>query len=93
MEGLYTLLAMEVKGDRGSEGEEEGGGNQRTLGALVFLTQEAEPSGTTLVDSRNGLNELNLLAMLWTVRHRWLAEEKLRPMPIGIERKPRPRQS
>ena len=34
-----------------------------------FLTQEAEPSGTTLVDARNGFNELSRLAMLWTVQH------------------------
>ena len=30
--------------------------------------------------------------MLLTVRHRLLAEEKLRPMPIAIERESRPRQ-
>ena len=73
MEGLYTLLAMEVEGDRGSEGEEEGGGNQRTLGALVFLTQEAEPNGTTIVDVCNGFNEMSRFAMLWAVRNHWLA--------------------
>ena len=27
----------------------------------------------TLVDARNGFNELSRLAMLWTVRHRWPA--------------------
>ena len=53
----------------GSEGNEEGGVTQRELGALEFLTQKAEPSGTTLVDNRNGFNELSRLAMLWTVRH------------------------
>ena len=31
------------------------------------------PGGTTLVDARNGFNELSRLAMLWTVRHRWPA--------------------
>ena len=64
---------MEVEGDRGSEGEEEGGGTQRALEALEFLTQDAEPSGTTLVDAHNGFNELIRLVMLWTVRHRWPA--------------------
>ena len=64
---------MEVKGDRGGKGEEEGGGTQRALVALEFLTQEAEPSGTTLVDDRNGFNNLSRLAMLWTVRHCWPA--------------------
>ena len=64
---------MVVEEDRGSEGEEEGGGTQRALGALEFLTQESEPSGTTLVDAHNGSNDLIRLAMLCTVRHRWPA--------------------
>ena len=64
---------MEGEGERGSEGEEGGGGTLRALEALEFLTQDAEPSGTMLVDARNGFNELSRLAMLWTVRHRWPA--------------------
>ena len=67
---------MEVEVDRGSEGEERGGGTQRALEDLEFLNQEAEPSGTTLVDARNGFNKLSRLAMLWTVRHRWTAGER-----------------
>ena len=39
--GLAAALAMEIKEDRGSEGEDEGGGTQRALEALEFLTQEA----------------------------------------------------
>ena len=70
-EGLAAALNMEVKEDRGSEGEEEGGGTQRALGALEFLTQEAEPSGKTLLDARNGFNKPSHLAMLWTVRQCW----------------------
>ena len=62
---------MEVEVDRGSEGEEGGGGTQRALESLEFLIQEAEPSGTTLVDARNGFNKLSCLALLWTVRHCW----------------------
>ena len=49
-EGLEATLEIEVE-ERGSEGEEGGGGNQRELEALEFLTQEAEPNGTTLVDA------------------------------------------
>ena len=64
---------MEGVESKGSEGEEGGGGNLRALEALEFLTQEAEPSGTTLVDSHNGFKELSRLAMMWTVRHRWTA--------------------
>ena len=64
---------MEVEGDRGSEGEEGGGGTQRALEALEFLTQNAEPSDTTLVDACNKFNELSRLVMLWTVRHRYPA--------------------
>ena len=70
-EGLEAALGMEIEVDRGSEGEEEGGGTQRALEALEFLTQEAESSGTTLVDARNGFNELSRLEIPWTVRHRW----------------------
>ena len=96
VEGLLSALEMVVEEDRGSEGEEEGGGAQKALGAIEFLTQEAEPSGTTLVDVRNAFNELSRLAMLWTVRHRWPAgarsvfncyrhwEKLLRHQPGGV---------
>ena len=58
-EVLEAALGMEVEEVEGREGEEEGGGTPRALEALEFLTQEAEPSGTTLVDARNGFNELS----------------------------------
>ena len=64
---------MEVEEDRGGEGEDEDGGNQRALEALEFLTRESDPSDTSLVDARNGFNKLSRLAMLWTVRRRWPA--------------------
>ena len=38
------------------------------LEATELLTQDADPGVTTLVDARNGFNELIRLAMLWTVR-------------------------
>ena len=68
-EGLAEALGMEVEEDVGNEGEEEGGRTQRALEFLEILTQEAEPSSTTLVHARNGFNELIRLAMLWTVKH------------------------
>ena len=68
-----VALEMQVEEDKECEGGEGGGGNQRSLGALEFLTQEAELSGTTLVDARNGFNEMSRLAMLWTLIHCWPA--------------------
>ena len=72
-EGLAKALRMEGVEAEGSEGEEEGGGTLRALEALEFLTKEADPSGTTLIDARNGFNKLSRLAMLWTVQHHWPA--------------------
>ena len=69
-EQLMVSLVMEVEEDRRGEGEEEGRGTQMALGALEFLTQEDAPSGTTLVDARNGFNKLSRLEVMWTVRHR-----------------------
>ena len=65
-EGLAASLVIEAEEDRGGKGEEGGGGGgtQRALGALEFLTQDAEPSVTTLVDARNSFNKLSRLAML-----------------------------
>ena len=34
-----------------------------------LLTQDADPGGTTLVDTRNDFNKLFCLAMLWMVHH------------------------
>ena len=62
---------MEVNGE--GEGEEEGEGTISTLGSIEFLTQDTEPSGTTLVDARNGFNEMSRLSMLLTVQHLWPA--------------------
>ena len=64
VEQLTASLEMEVEEDRGGERENEGGGTQRALEALEFLTQESEMSGTTLVDACNGFNELSRLVML-----------------------------
>ena len=62
---------MEVEEDMWSEGEGVSGGTQRALGSLEFLTQDAEPSGTTLVDASNGFNEMSRLEMMWSLGHRW----------------------
>ena len=52
------------------EVKEEGAVTLRALVALEFLTQDADPSGTTLVDACNGFNKMSRLAMMWNVRHR-----------------------
>ena len=61
---------MEMEVEEIGEGEEGGDGTRRALGTLEFLTQEADPSWTMLVDSCNGLNDMSRLAMLWTVQYR-----------------------
>ena len=70
---MAEALRVEVEEVERSKGKEEGGGTLRALEALEFLTQEADPSGTTLVDARNRFNELSCLAMLWTEQHCWPA--------------------
>ena len=55
---------MEEAGGDVVEGKEGGVGTLRALGALEFLTQDAEPSGTTLVDACNGFNDLIRLEIL-----------------------------
>ena len=73
VDGLEAALGLKVKEYRDSEFEEGREGTQRALGTLEFLTQDVEPSGTKLVNARNGFNKLSRLAMLWNVRHRWPA--------------------
>ena len=64
---------MEVEEEEEGAGEFEEGGDvtQRALRSLEFLIQDAESSGTTLVDAHNGLNKLRRFPILWTVQHRW----------------------
>ena len=70
-EGLKVTLGMEIVevGEINCEREEGGEGTQREPGDLEFLIQDADPSGTTLIDAWNGFNKLSRLAMLWTVHH------------------------
>ena len=72
-ERLKDALAMEIEevGEINGEVYKRGEGTQRTLGDLDLLTQDADPSGKTLVDSCNWFNKLSRLEMLWTVWHRW----------------------
>ena len=57
-EHIEVALGMEVEADDGREGKEGGDRNQRALGALEFITKDADPSRTTLVGAHNGFNEL-----------------------------------
>ena len=50
-----------------------------TLRALVstgLLTRELDPSGTTLVNARNGFNKLSRLVIMWTVQHIWTLDTR-----------------
>eukprot|EP00957_Ditylum_brightwellii_P156657 11923546-Ditylum_brightwellii.AAC.1 len=58
------------------EDKEEGGGHGWDVGSdgskdagAPCLSMEDGAGGTTLIDARNGFNELSRYAMLWTVRH------------------------
>ena len=76
---IFTVVQeMEVEEEREDlvEGEYKGDGNLRALGALEFLTKDAETTRTMIVDARNGFNDMSRLAMLWTMRHRWPAGER-----------------
>ena len=66
-------MEIEEEGEGEGKGDEGGHGTQKALGALEFLTQDAEPRSKTLIDEHNGFSELSRLAMLWTVRHIWPA--------------------
>ena len=67
-EQLEAAKEMEV--EETGKGEEVDNETRRALVALEFLTQDAEPSGTTPIDACHGFNELSHLAMLWAVQHR-----------------------
>ena len=62
---LEVALEMNVKEARGNvfEGKDGGDMTQGVLRAQGVFTQDSEPSGTTLVDARNGFNELIRLAL------------------------------
>ena len=66
---LEAALGIEVDGE--GEGEEVGAGTLRELRAIEFLTQDADPRGKTIVDARNGFNDMSRLEMLWSVRYCW----------------------
>ena len=63
-ERLEAVLGMEIEDEGEVEGEERVEMTQRELGSLEFLTQDAEPSDTTLVDACNDFNEMIRLEML-----------------------------
>ena len=45
------------------------------LEATGILTQDSNPGGTTIVDARNGFNDLIRLEMRWMVRQHWPSGE------------------
>ena len=75
VENIQVVLNMQFEEAGGGMVEVKEGveGSIRALVALEFLTQDAEPSRTMLVDVRNGFNKLIRLEMPWTVQHCWPA--------------------
>ncbi len=65
--------AGEINDELWEEEREEGEDPPWIAEAEGDLRGESEygPEGLTLVDARNGFNELSRYAMLWTARHRW----------------------
>ena len=68
--------STEAEGDD-TEAEGRGlGGYLLELEATGLLTQDADPGGTTLIDQRNGFNELSQLAMIWMLCYRWTSRAR-----------------
>jgi hypothetical protein len=71
--GSMRFRAGEIDDDLWEDEREDGEDPPWTAEAEGDLRGEWEdgPEGLTLVDARNGFNELSRYAMLWTARHRW----------------------
>jgi hypothetical protein len=71
--GLMLFHAGEIDGDLWNLEMEEGEDPPWTAKAEGGQREECVdgPEGLTLVDARNGFNELSCYAMLWTARHCW----------------------
>ena len=71
--GSMRFRAGEIDDDLWDDEREDGEDPPWTAEAEGDLRGEWEdgPEGLTLVDARNGFNELSRYAMLWTARHRW----------------------
>ncbi len=70
--GSMQFRAGEIDNDLWEIEREDGEDPPWVAEALEELREESEdgPEGLTLVDARNGFNELSRYAMLWTARHR-----------------------
>jgi hypothetical protein len=71
--GLMQFRAGEIDDDLWDIKREEGEDPPWIAEAEGGARGESDdgPKGLTLVDARNGFNELSRYAMLWTARHRW----------------------
>ena len=65
-EACVTSQLSPIDGDIAMEAE-----HAAAPPAAPLHAGDEEPAGLTLVDARNGFNELSRFAMLWTVRHLW----------------------
>ena len=67
-------MEMGAEGYSGSEEDRGEGGDDDLMTACAagWLTREELPGVPMIIDARNGFNKLSRLAMILTVRHRWL---------------------
>ena len=72
-EGIYMGVAADTEDDDAVAEVGGIGGDLLALEATGILTQDTEPSGTTIIDVHNGFNDLSRLAMRWTVHQHWTA--------------------
>ncbi|MEM7495956.1 MAG: hypothetical protein AAF471_07510, partial [Myxococcota bacterium] len=72
--GQSDSRTAEADEARASGGDMEEHGEQEAQASAPTHSQvSTDPTAILLVDARNGFNELNRRAMLWTVRHTWAA--------------------
>ena len=65
MKAMAEEYVVEAEEDgKKAEGGGRLGEGKLALEAIGFLTQDLEPSGTTLIDARNGFNNMSLLAII-----------------------------
>ena len=66
IEGAYHSIRIEADEDPSLDFD-----HQSTPNIILSTNSQTDPTGITLIDAKNGFNEIFRLSMLWTIRHRW----------------------